>query len=84
MEQLDGLSDPKVYVEQRVDCRTKMGSRVFRHLRRAHSLGRILHVIDLKYGRGVKVDAEDNDQLRIYALGALELARLLYPFTRYG
>lgn len=27
---------------------------------------------DLKYGRGVKVDAKGNEQLRIYALGALE------------
>ena len=39
----------------------------------------ILHVIDLKYGRGVKVDAEENDQLRIYALGALDLFGFLYP-----
>jgi hypothetical protein len=30
-----------------------------------------IHVIDLKYGKGVRVDAEDNDQLRLYALGAL-------------
>jgi hypothetical protein len=30
-----------------------------------------LIVIDLKYGRGVHVDAEDNPQLQIYALAAL-------------
>ncbi|QCW21944.1 hypothetical protein JessAGP_014 [Caulobacter phage Jess A] len=30
-----------------------------------------LQVHDLKYGRGVLVDAEDNGQLRLYALGAL-------------
>jgi hypothetical protein len=30
-----------------------------------------LEVIDLKFGRGVPVSAEDNPQLRLYALGAL-------------
>lgn len=30
-----------------------------------------LQVHDLKYGRGVKVDAEENEQLMLYALGAL-------------
>ena len=37
-----------------------------------------LHVIDLKYGRGVEVSAEDNDQLKCYALGALEIFGHLY------
>lgn len=31
----------------------------------------VLHVIDLKYGSGVKVSAQDNEQLMMYALGAL-------------
>lgn len=30
-----------------------------------------LEIIDLKYGQGVKVEADDNPQLQIYALGAL-------------
>lgn len=30
-----------------------------------------LQVHDLKYGRGVKVDAEENEQLMLYALGAM-------------
>lgn len=34
-------------------------------------------IIDLKTGRGVKVDAEDNPQAMLYALGALELTSLL-------
>lgn len=29
-------------------------------------------IIDLKYGRGVEVEAEENPQLRLYALGALD------------
>jgi hypothetical protein len=33
--------------------------------------GRTLYCVDLKYGRGVKVYAENNAQLALYALGAL-------------
>lgn len=31
-----------------------------------------LHIFDLKYGKGVKVEAEENPQLMMYALGMLE------------
>lgn len=34
--------------------------------------GSTLHIIDLKYGRGVRVEAEQNPQLMLYALAALE------------
>ena len=78
MEQLDGLSDPKVFVEQRVDCSNWVPECSGTCDGLILSDG-ILHVIDLKYGRGVKVDAEENDQLRIYALGALEMFGFLYP-----
>lgn len=37
-----------------------------------------LHVIDLKYGKGVKVSAKDNEQLRCYAMGAYNLFNELY------
>ena len=40
--------------------------------------GRV-HVVDLKYGRGVRVGAESNPQLRCYMLGALDIASLLEP-----
>lgn len=30
-----------------------------------------LHIIDFKYGQGVLVEAEDNPQMKLYALGAL-------------
>lgn len=39
--------------------------------------GTHFRIIDLKYGQGVEVSAEDNEQLQIYALGALEIVRLL-------
>lgn len=35
--------------------------------------GTTMHVIDLKYGRGVRVDSEENPQLALYALGAMAL-----------
>lgn len=37
-----------------------------------------LHVIDLKYGKGVAVDAYDNSQLKLYGLGALNEYRDFY------
>lgn len=37
-----------------------------------------LHIIDLKYGKGVQVSAEDNPQLRLYALGTLNRFDMLY------
>lgn len=39
--------------------------------------GRI-EVIDLKYGKGVAVRAEDNPQMKLYALGALDLYDYAY------
>ncbi|KNC89429.1 hypothetical protein GM31_07525 [Trabulsiella odontotermitis] len=42
--------------------------------------GNELQIHDLKYGRGVQVDAEQNEQLQLYALGALEQFGLLYDF----
>lgn len=33
--------------------------------------------VDLKYGKGVRVDARGNPQLRLYALGALALAEMI-------
>lgn len=32
----------------------------------------VLEIIDLKFGKGIEVSAEDNPQLKLYALGALE------------
>ena len=38
----------------------------------------LLHVTDLKYGKGVLVEAENNPQMMLYALGALRLFDGLY------
>jgi hypothetical protein len=42
--------------------------------------GDTLFVVDLKYGMGVKVDAMDNEQLQLYALGALKEYEFLGDF----
>ena len=41
-----------------------------------------MHVIDFKYGKGVEVSAEQNAQMMIYALGALEWAGLMYNIEK--
>ena len=41
-----------------------------------------LEIIDLKYGKGVPVSAEDNSQMRLYALGAFNNYGLLYKFKQ--
>jgi hypothetical protein len=40
--------------------------------------GKTLRVIDYKNGQGVPVPAEDNPQMKLYALGALTAYRMLY------
>lgn len=38
-------------------------------------------IIDLKFGKGIKVSAKDNPQIRIYAYGVIEAFNLVYDFT---
>lgn len=44
--------------------------------------GDTLKVIDLKYGKGIKVKADHNPQLMLYALGALEKHGILFGIER--
>jgi hypothetical protein len=43
--------------------------------------GSTLHVIDLKYGKGVPVSAEYNPQMMLYGLGAYVKYLMLYPIN---
>jgi len=43
-----------------------------------------IEVIDLKFGMGVRIDAKHNEQLQLYALGALEEYSLVTDFERVG
>lgn len=45
--------------------------------------GDTIHVIDFKYGKGVPVSAEENPQMKLYALGAYEAYKTLYPIQRF-
>ena len=41
--------------------------------------GTTLYVVDFKYGKGVAVSAENNPQMKLYALGAYEQFKMFYP-----
>ena len=77
VEQMSTLKGPIAFVEQRVDC-SKYVPECYGTCDALIVSDGILHICDLKYGTGVKVDAVGNDQLRIYALGALEMLSCLY------
>lgn len=70
-------SDPRVLIEQKLDFSQYVpdgfgtGDCVI-------IADGTLHIIDFKYGQGVLVNAEDNPQMKLYALGALELFDGIY------
>lgn len=41
-----------------------------------------IEVVDLKYGKGVRVSAENNSQMRLYALGAHNAFGLMYGYEK--
>lgn len=41
-----------------------------------------MHIIDLKYGKGIRVDADNNSQAKLYALGALSDFGFFYNIDR--
>lgn len=42
----------------------------------------VLHVVDYKHGKGLQVSAEDNPQMRLYALGAYKRYTMMYQIDR--
>lgn len=69
--------DPVVLIEQRLDfsCYVPDGFGIGDCLIISDDR---LHIIDFKYGMGVLVEAENNPQMKLYALGALALYDALY------
>lgn len=72
--------DPVVLIEQRLDFS--------RYVPDGYGTGDCviigdgtLHIVDFKYGRGVLVEAENNPQMQLYALGALEIFDSLYDIS---
>ena len=72
--------DPQVLIEQKLDfsCYVPDGFGTGDCLIVASPR---LHVIDFKYGLGVLVDAYQNPQMMLYALGALRIFDCLYDIT---
>ncbi len=70
-------ADPVVMIEQRVDF-SRWVEQGFGTADCVIIADGAMHVIDFKYGLGVLVSAEDNPQMKCYALGALELFDALY------
>lgn len=70
-------SDPVVLIEQRLDY-SKYVQAGFGTGDCVLIADGTLHIVDFKYGRGVLVEAEDNPQMKLYALGALEIFDCLY------
>lgn len=71
----------ELLIEQRVDFSDVVG--VEGQFGTADAIiikGDELQIHDLKFGMGVKVDAEQNEQLQLYGLGALNQFDMLYDF----
>ena len=70
-------STPTVLIEQRVDFSRWVESG-FGTADCVVIADRILNIVDYKHGQGVEVSAVDNSQMKLYALGALEIIEYLY------
>lgn len=69
--------DPVFAVEQRVDA-SEYVEGCFGTADMVIITDEMVHIIDLKLGKGVPVYAENNPQLMIYGLGLLSMAEMLY------
>jgi hypothetical protein len=70
-------TQPVFSVEQRVDVSNYVAD-CFGTADMVIITDKVVHIIDLKLGRGVIVDADENPQLMTYGLGVLEMAEMLY------
>lgn len=73
-------ADPVVLIEQRLDY-SKYVEEGFGTGDCVIIADGTLHIVDYKHGRGVLVEAEDNPQMKLYALGALELFDCIYDIS---
>lgn len=69
MQKADGLS--KMFLERKVDI-TDFAPDSFGSVDVVLVSDKTIHIIDLKYGAGVKVFADHNEQMMMYALGVLK------------
>ena len=74
-------SDPVVMVKQRVDF-SRYVPEGFGTADCIIIADKILNIVDYKHGKGVEVSAENNPQMKLHALGALELFDCLYDISK--
>lgn len=80
-EVISKYKNPAVFVEERLD----LSEYVKESFGTADCIvvgEKELHVIDLKYGQGVLVDAKENTQLMLYGLGALTIFDKIYDIEK--
>jgi len=81
LEQIGQCHNPLVLIEQKLDL-SKFVPDGYGTADCIIVADNLLHVIDFKYGMGVVVSAEDNPQMKLYALGALTLFEDLYDIRQ--
>ena len=74
-------ADPVIFVETRLDF-SRYVPDGFGTGDALIASNKVLHIIDYKHGKGVEVSAIDNPQMKLYALGALELFDFLYDIEK--
>lgn len=74
-----GRQQPQIFIEQRLDYSryAEGGFGTGDAVIVSHDT---VEIIDLKYGKGVAVDARDNSQMKLYALGAMDFFDYAYDF----
>jgi hypothetical protein len=73
-------ADPLILIEQRLDF-SKYVEGGFGTGDCVIIADGVLHIVDYKHGQGVLVEAEDNPQMKLYSLGALELFDGIYDIN---
>lgn len=74
-------SDPLVLVEQRLNF-SRWVNESFGTADCVIVADGTMSVVDFKYGLGILIDSENNSQMRMYALGALDIFEYLYDIQK--
>lgn len=81
IERLKQYESPLLFLEQRLDL-TRWVQEGFGTGDVIIVADGVLEIIDLKYGKGVVVESQDNEQLKCYSLGALAAFDILYDIRK--
>ena len=77
LEQTSKIKNPIVYIETKIDLSSYIPDGFGTADFMAIGDGKLI-LIDFKYGKGVEVSAQENTQLMIYAVGALDMFDFIY------